>query len=49
MSEPLGVKEEIIDSLGQRFINEGHSFVLCFKKIDSKDEMSGSPQNVNIG
>lgn len=39
MLEPLGVKEEVINQLGKKFIDEGHEFVACYSKIEDRQEM----------
>lgn len=38
MLEPLGVSKNDIDSLAKSFIEKGHDFVPCYKKIETKEE-----------
>ncbi len=38
MLEPLGISEESVMSLAKPFIDQGHEFVFCGKKIETEEE-----------
>lgn len=48
MLEPLGIKEEKVMQLADSFINEGHTFSICTKKIESEDELINRASNADV-
>ncbi|HEX2947458.1 MAG TPA: 2-hydroxyacid dehydrogenase [Clostridia bacterium] len=48
MLEPLGVSEDTVMSLAKPFIDQGHEFVFCGKRIETEEEVISRAAGANV-